>query len=101
MTESSRTDIRSTLLRQLSIAWSLTSLHLDGLSTEECLWRPAAVGLHVNREPDGRWVADWPDHEIYDIGPPSIAWTTWHLGFWWSMVLDHSAGHGRLSRELV
>ena len=26
---------------------------------------------------------------------------TWHLGFWWSMVLDHSFGDGALARENV
>ncbi|HET9512393.1 MAG TPA: DinB family protein, partial [Gemmatimonadales bacterium] len=36
-----------------------------------------------------------------DLGPASIAWLTWHLGFWWSMVLDHSFGEGRLVREEV
>lgn len=35
------------------------------------------------------------------MGPPSIAWLTWHIGFWWSMVLDHCAGPGVLSREEV
>src|SRR5207302_2027547 len=49
----------------------------------------------------GRWRADWPDHEGYDVGPPSIAWLTWHIGFWWSMAIDHSFGDGSLSRENV
>ena len=89
------------LTRQLDTAWRLASLHLDGLSSEECLWRPAPAGLHVHRLPDGRWRADWPDHEGYDLGPPSIAWLTWHLGFWWSMVLDHSFGDAALAREDV
>jgi len=22
--------------------------------------------------------------------PPSVAWLTWHITYWWSMVLDHS-----------
>src|SRR5690606_16309322 len=26
---------------------------------------------------------------------------TWHLEFWWSMVLDHSFGDGTLAREHV
>jgi hypothetical protein len=30
-----------------------------------------------------------------------MGWLTWHLGFWWSMVLDHSAGAGTLTREQV
>jgi hypothetical protein len=89
------------LLGQFDTAWALTEYHLDGLSTEECLWRPAAKGLHVRQAPDGRWQADWPEHEGYDLGPPSIAWTTWHIGFWWSMVLDHSFGDATLTREQI
>jgi hypothetical protein len=54
---------------QFDIAWALTSYHLDGLTTEECLWRPARVGLHVHQDTDGVWRADWPDREGYDIGP--------------------------------
>jgi hypothetical protein len=94
-------DARAYLSRQFETAWKLTSYHLDGLTTDQCLWRPARAGLHVHRAPDGEWRADWPDHEGYDLGPPSIAWVTWHLGFWWSMVLDHSFGSGELSRDQV
>ena len=94
-------EARGYLVRQLDTAWQLAALHLDGLATAECLWRPARAGLHVHHLPDGRWRADWPDHERYDLGPPSIAWLTWHLGFWWSMLLDHSFGSGTLSREQV
>jgi hypothetical protein len=89
------------LLRQFNTAWRLTSHHLDGLTTEECLWRPADVGLHVHQVDDGSWRPDWPEHEGYDIGPPSIGWLTWHLGFWWSMTLDHSFGKGKLERHDV
>jgi hypothetical protein len=89
------------LIRQFDMAWKLTRLHLDGLTTEECLWRPAPKGLHVQQAADGKWRADWPEHEGYDLGPPSIAWLTWHIGFWWSMVLDHSFGTGTLTREQV
>lgn len=94
-------ETRGYLVRQLETAWQLTEFHLNGLDTEECLWRPARAGLHVHRAPSGAWQADWPEHERYDLGPPSIAWVTWHLGFWWSMVLDHSFGDGTLSRESV
>jgi len=89
------------LVRQFETAWKLAEHHLGGLSTEECLWRPAQRGLHVRRSGDGAWRADWPEHEGYDLGPPSIAWLTWHLGFWWSMALDHSFGPGELRREDV
>jgi hypothetical protein len=87
------------LLRQLDTAWQLTDYHLTGLTTAECLWRPAPVGLHVHRAADGTWRADWPEREGYDIGPASIAWLTWHLGFWWSMALDHSFGPATLTRD--
>src|SRR3569832_1912853 len=87
------------LERQLSLAWQLTAYHFDGLTTEECLWRPAARGLHVRRQADGFWSADWPDTEDYSLGPSSIAWLTWHMGFWRSMALDNNFGGATLSRE--
>lgn len=46
-------------------------------------------------------MADWPEREEYDIGPASIGWVTWHVGFWWSMLLDHSFGAGALERADV
>jgi hypothetical protein len=92
--------VRGVLARQLDIAWSLLWYHLEDLGDEECLWRPAGAGLHVYEE-DGRWRPDWPETESYTLGPPSIAWTTWHIGFWWSMALDHSFGDARLRREDV
>lgn len=91
---------REALELQLSMAWQLLEYHLTGLGDEECLWRPAARGLHVH-ETAGAWVADWPESETYDIGPASIAWITWHIVFWWSMVLDHSFGDATLRREEV
>lgn len=89
------------LKRQLDVAWALTSHHLTDLGDDECLWRPAPHGPHVHRNADGRFRADWPEHEGYDLGPPSIAWLTWHLGFWMSLVVDHSFGAGTLEREDV
>ncbi len=93
-------ELRDALLRQLETAWALTSYHLDGLTTEQCLARPGAVGLHVHAV-DGGFAVDWPEHEGYDLGPASVGWLTWHLGFFWSMVFDHSFGDARLSREDV
>ena len=100
----SKTSLPSTLLRdtlagQLAVAWQLASYHLQDLTTEECLRRPADRGLHVHRRQDGTWGAEWPEHEGYDLGPSSIAWMTWHLGFWWSMALDHNFGSRTLTRE--
>ena len=89
------------LARQFETAWALARHHLDGLTTDECLWRPAPSGPHVFRDAGGVWRADWPTHERYDLGPPSVAWLTWHVGFWWSMALDHAFGGGRLTRDDV
>jgi hypothetical protein len=92
--------LRDTLLRQFDVAWALAEYHLNGLTTAECLWRPAAKGLHVQDSEVG-WKADWPEHEGYDLGPSSIAWLTWHMVFWWSSVIDHSFGDAKLSRHDV
>lgn len=89
------------LVRQFETAWMLADYHLTGLTTEECLWRPAERGLHVQRDEQGAWRADWPDRESYDLGPASIAWLTWHLGFWWSMALDYSFGEATLTQEQI
>lgn len=94
-------ELRDTLVRQFDIAWALTAYHLNGLTTEECLWRPNEKGLHVHQLASKTWQADWPESEGYEIGPPSIAWLTWHMVFWWSSVIDHSFGSGKLSRASV
>jgi hypothetical protein len=82
---------RTALMRQFDLAWQLAWYHLETVRDEACLWRPADRGLHVHRVSDGTWRADWPQREAYDIGPPSIAWLTWHMLFWWSMVLNDRA----------
>ena len=88
------------LARQHDIAWKLLELHLADLTDDEMLRRPAHVGMHVHLV-GNVWHADWPDREDYGAGPSSVAWLTWHIGFWWSMVLDHSFGPATLRREDV
>lgn len=53
----------------------------------------------MHRAGDGRWRADWPEDEGYNLGPPSIAWLTWHVGFWWSIVLDRTFAGASLTRD--
>ena len=88
------TEIGALLLRQHEIAWKLTTCHLDGLSLAECLWRPSTKGLHVSVVDNGCWRGEWPEHEGYELGPPSMAWLLWHMVYWWSMVLDHRTVKG-------
>lgn len=92
--------IRSTLHFQFQMAWQLLDMHLTGLEDEEFHWRPGSKGLHVHHD-NGIWRADWPESENYDLGPPSVAWLTWHITYWWSMALDHSFGSGTLAREEI
>lgn len=94
-------EIVDVLLRQHEIAWSLAWYHLESLTTEECLWRPAAKGLHVTVADDGSWRGEWPEHEGYDLGPPSIAWLVWHMGFWWSMAINHSFEDAKLDHSTI
>lgn len=101
MSTSNANPLRQTLLSQLETAWALTCYHLEGLTTEDCLRRPGSAGLQVVRGDDGAWRAEWPEHEGYDLGPASLGWLTWHLGFWWSMVLNHSFDSATLAREHV
>lgn len=49
------------------MAWRLARYHLDGLDTDECLWRPARAGLHVHRATDGSWRA-----AVQNIGPDEL-----------------------------
>jgi hypothetical protein len=93
-------DIRVLIINQLNISWSLLEYHFKNLSDEECLWRPRPNGLYI-QQTDGNWTEEWPEQESYDLGPPNIAWLTWHIIFWWSMTLNHSFGDGTLRREDV
>lgn len=64
--------MREILLRQFDIARKLLRYHLDGLSTAECLWRPAEVGLHLHAGEDGRWHGDWPQTSSPRMLPRSV-----------------------------
>lgn len=93
--------LRDCLLGQFDLGWRLAAYHLDGLDMATCLWRPGPRGLHVTPTADGGWAGDWPASEGYDLGPASIAWLAWHMGYWLSMALDHSFGDARLDRHMV
>lgn len=80
---------RTELLRwQFDLTWSLVELHLDALKPGDLLWEPAALCWTV-RSVDGRWTPDWSDTEPDPIPVPTIGWITWHVGWWWSVTLDH------------
>ncbi|HEY3815391.1 MAG TPA: DinB family protein [Caulobacteraceae bacterium] len=95
------TDLALTVLkRQYDTAWKLAAHHLTDIGADEWAWRPAAKGLHVVEEPGGLR-GEWPEREDYDIGPPSLPWLVWHIGFWWAMALDRNFGDATLTRDSV
>ena len=60
-------ETRAILRRQFDVAWGLCAYHLDGLTTEECLWRPADAGLHVRRDAEGEKARDQSDQTVRPV----------------------------------
>ncbi|MEU3271252.1 DinB family protein [Saccharomonospora sp. NPDC006951] len=94
--------LRIALLRwQFDLTWALFEYHLDRLGEADILWRPAGVCWTVHRTEHGRWVPDWADTEPDPVPVPTIAWITWHIGWWWSVTLDHLRGQPPRDRTEV
>jgi hypothetical protein len=99
--ETSNIDITKCLLNQLEISWQLLSYHLNDLTIEECLWKPTEKGVFLTQIDENTWKGSFPDSEEYEMGPPNIAWLTWHIDFWWTMVINHSFEDGTSNSEQV
>lgn len=78
--------MKDNILWQLDMVWQLFCYHMKDLGEQEAHWAQSEKGLRV-RQQEGCWLADWPETESYDIGPASIAWTLWHILFWWESAL--------------
>ncbi len=90
------------LLRwQLHLCWSLAGYHLPALTDELCLWEPAPGAWTVRRGRDGKWRPDWSEPEPDPSPGASVGWISWHLGWWWSEMLDHALGRRPPPREEV
>lgn len=82
---------RGDLLRwQFDLTWSLLELHLEQLKPEDFLWEPATRCWTVRRGVDGMWVPDWQQPEPEPAPIPTIGWVTWHIGWWWTVTIDHA-----------
>jgi len=46
----------------------------------------------------GSYTPDWADTEPDPVPVPTIGWLSWHMGWWWSVAVDHA--HGRAPRDL-
>lgn len=84
---------RRDLLRwQFDLIWSLAQLHFETLTDDDSHWAPAEVIWTVHRGPDGRWRPDFAETEPDPVPVPTIAWLTWHIGWWWSSAVAHAEG---------
>jgi hypothetical protein len=91
---------RRDLMRwQFDLTWSLAEFHLAELKPEDFLWEPTALCWTVRPDDSGRWIPDWDESELDPIPVPTIAWITWHIGWWWSVASDHA--QQRTPRERV
>lgn len=83
------------------MTWRLADQHiLPGLTDDMCFWEPAPGAWSVRRI-DGSWVPDWSDAEPDPAPTTSIAWTAWHLAWWWSETIARARGQPSPGREGV
>ncbi|MDX3660436.1 DinB family protein [Streptomyces sp. ID05-26A] len=81
---------RSDLLRwQFEMTWSLFEYHLDLLEPEDIGWEPGSAHVFTMRHNGTTWERDWPTPEQESAGVATIAWLTWHIGWWWTAAIDH------------
>mgnify|MGYP001481304836 CR=1 FL=1 len=89
------------LLKQLDITWALFEHHLQIIDDEGCLWEPAPHCWTVRQDEQGRWVADWQVPEPDPVPAVTIAWVTWHIGYWWTSTIEACFGKGAPDREKI
>ncbi|MEU0539637.1 DinB family protein [Nocardia sp. NPDC005978] len=82
----SRTDV---LRDQFELVWALLDYHLERLDDHDFGWEPAQLTWTVRADGNGGWVPDWADSEPDPIPVPTVAWLTWHIGWWWTVAIDH------------
>nr|WP_155073305.1 DinB family protein [Streptomyces taklimakanensis] len=80
------------LRRQFDLTWALFEYHLERLEPDDFLWEPASRCWTVRPAADGRWVPDWAETEPDPVPVPTVAWLSWHIGWWWSTAVDHVRG---------
>ncbi|WP_245961729.1 DinB family protein [Quadrisphaera granulorum] len=81
------------------MAWSLAEYHLQRVTTESLLWEPSTSCWTVHRDSEGTWRPDWMVPEPDPTPPPTAAWVSWHLGWWWTEALAQLTGQAPPGRE--
>ncbi|WP_040768088.1 DinB family protein [Tsukamurella sp. 1534] len=85
---------------QFEFTWSLAEVHLAALQPEDFLWQPAPLCWTLHRTAGG-WEPDFAETEPDPIPVPTIAWVSWHLGWWWGVTADHLTGTTPRGRDEV
>ncbi|WP_243787923.1 DinB family protein [Saccharopolyspora gloriosae] len=84
---------RPELLRwQFELTWSLFEYHLERLDEADFRWEPTPYCWTLRQGADGGWAPDFAEVEPDPVPVPTIAWVAWHIGWWWSVTLDHLQG---------
>nr|WBO79012.1 DinB family protein [Streptomyces sp. SBE_14.2] len=86
------TDRLGLLRGQFDLTWALFEYHLERLEEADFRWEPVAHCWTVREDAHGRWVPDWADTEPDPVPMPTIAWLTWHIGWWWETATSHVRG---------
>jgi len=94
--------MRLGLLRwQTGLTWSLFAYHLDRLEPDDHLWEPASACWTLHPDGTGGWTPDWADTEPDPVPIPTVAWVTWHIGWWLGTATDHLLAREPRKREDV
>ncbi|MFC7546467.1 DinB family protein [Plantactinospora sp. GCM10030261] len=88
---------RQLLCWQFDLTWSLFEYHLERLEPADFLWEPVTHCWTVHPDGAGHWRPDWADTEPEPVPVPTIGWISWHIGWWWTVTIDHA--RGRTPRE--
>jgi len=86
------------LMWQLGLAFSLFEVFVLGLDDEEALREPGFGAWSVRLDGSGLWRADWTEPEPDPAPPTTVAWSLWHIGWWWSDVTGRAFGSGPVAR---
>ncbi|WP_043639093.1 DinB family protein [Nonomuraea candida] len=86
---------------QFELTWSLFEYHLERLRPGDFLWEPGPRCWTVREDAAGRWVPDWVEVEPDPVPVPTIGWVSWHIGWWWSVAIDHLSGREPRERTEV
>jgi hypothetical protein len=93
---------RRDLLRwQFDLTWALFEYHLERLVPGDFLWEPGPLCWTMHRSPDGTWEPDFAETEPDPVPVPTIAWVSWHIGWWWSVAIDHARGRAPRDRAEI